>query len=134
MDIASIRLSESLIAKSDLGLTEFCALFSNAVKLPLFVEDGENETEWAEAGDEVFSVNVSRPYDVNTLHKWHTEIPLGYNFDVSIHIGRSAPLSWTSEWLAENIIPTYGSIIANICQCDVLYLGERPRMIAPNAT
>ncbi|MGI4788626.1 MAG: hypothetical protein ACRYFS_07225 [Janthinobacterium lividum] len=129
MSVEATKISEGLVAISSLSLTEFCTLLSEHLNLPFFSEDSENETEWAEAGDASFAVNVSRPYKRTTLHKWDKRIPVGYNFDISLNIGKEASSELTQEWLIEKMIPTYGKIIANICQCEVIQIRGWPRLI-----
>ena len=65
-------------------LNDFCTSFTSLLGLPQMSFDFENETEWGEVDQYGINYNISRPYEIGTLHEWDSSVPKQCNFGISL--------------------------------------------------
>ena len=111
---------EHIADKSELSLMDFVSTLSKYISLTKVEYDYENETEWYRAYDENFiEVNISRPYDVDTLHEWDNSVPIGFNFSISLISDENT--QYDSNLVLSKLIPKYKELLSKVANADAIY-------------
>lgn len=88
--VHEIRFMEHLAVQSSLSLSELCSAVQEALDLPGFELDRENETEWGTSIKDGVKYNISRPYRSGTLRTWDSSVPVGFNIGLSLAFSDAA--------------------------------------------
>lgn len=120
------RIFEHIAFKSELSLKDFMDNLCKEIHLFDIKYDYENETEWYIAYDiDNIEVNISRPYEENTLNEWDNSVPLGYNFGISLISSRPdfeyCESKYNENYVLKELIPKYIKIIQKITNHEVKY-------------
>ena len=124
--IENIEIFEHLAVKSNLGLKDFFDKLCEEVELYDIEYDFENETEWYKAYDiDNIEINVSRPYQIETLHEWDETVPVGCNFGISLLSSKDLfeydEMKYNKNYVLNYLIPKYKNAIKKTSNSDVYY-------------
>ena len=105
---------EHLAFSSSLLLRECCERVREALGLPDFHFDSENETEWGLVEVDNIEYNVSRPFEEGTLYEWDETVPPGCNFGVSLIVYREHPRAGNHDWAIEALVKPFIERVAPV--------------------
>jgi hypothetical protein len=110
MDFQDIQQMDHLAISSPLSLTDCCSIAQNALHLPPFELDSENESEWGIAVKDGIEYNISRPYEAETLRDWDPTVPEGFNIGVTLMFSEDSTWSANAfDAMAEQVGRTLAS-------------------------
>ncbi len=117
---------EHITFKSELSLKDFMDILCKEIPLFNVKYEYENETEWYTACDvDNIEVNISRPYEENTLNEWDNSVPEGYNFGISLINSKRdfvyCELKYNENYVLAVLIPKYIKIIQKITNHEAKY-------------
>jgi hypothetical protein len=105
MEEGRIARMEHFALATDRPLKTLCAQLRDALLLPEFQFDRENETEWGWSELDGIEYNVSRPYEAQTLRGWDGSVPEGCNVGITIMLAKSHPRSDDRDWVLASLVP-----------------------------
>lgn len=105
----SYRVSKYLWVTVPSELHVFCNQLSTELKLPTFKFDAENVYEWG-------ITKIEQGYvELNISRKHNRGEPLPNEpVHILFLVEHTAPISYDSQWVVDNLIPDYGQAIANL--------------------
>jgi hypothetical protein len=105
MEPSRIARMEHFALATELSLKTLCARLRDALALPEFQFDDENETEWGWSELDGIEYNVSRPYESQTLRRWDGSVPEGCNVGITVMVAKSHPRSDERDWIVASLVP-----------------------------
>lgn len=121
MDPLQLRLMEKLALKSSLSLEEICGRLQRAFRLPPFEFDSENENAWGSVVVDHVEINVSKPYDPESLESWDGAVPFGFNVGICLTVSKQASPDKDLEWSGKKWVPGWAQTAANVLQTTVIH-------------